>query len=267
MIKLPRLQSGLIDAKVVPGCERATMSIYTANETQRSGDMVRDVLLSTDGNTMTADFVDDGQNVFNDSPIEVRIELPPGSTLDCTTDVAEVRADGLASVSAQTRSGSVVLERCTSADVRTEGGPVTLGDIEGADVRTKGAEGSVSARRIGIRATIRTRGGAIRVADLGAPISRFSTDSGEIHVHATGPGHINLSSNTGAITVTVTDDDLASQLRINVDGLTGSVDVPHDSIVMRGLQLSYDDAPPARADQGEAATNTRKGRPDPGLNL
>lgn len=235
-VKLPRWQDGLIDARVDPDCERATMTVRTRDDSARSGDMARDVDLIAAGNTMRAEFQEDGQRVQGDSPLEVTLTLPPGSTLDCETDTADLRTDGLATVTARTGSGRVTVKSGTSVMARTHDGPVDLGAVEAVDVRTQGPEATVTARQIGILATVKTDGAAIQVDDLSAPLSRFSTNTGEISVHATGPGEMNVSASTGSITVTAADEDVAHGLQINVDSLAGAVDVPKGSTVTRGVQ-------------------------------
>ncbi|SNQ51738.1 conserved hypothetical protein [Frankia canadensis] len=113
--------------------------------------------------------------------VDVTVELPAGSRLDCEASVADVTGSGvLGDCRVKTSMGTIRLERCGSARLRSGAGPITVDDVVGdADVHT--GTGEVRIGPVGGDVTVRNSNGATRIGAVSGEV-RVRNANGRIDI-------------------------------------------------------------------------------------
>jgi hypothetical protein len=154
----------------------------------------------------------DGRWPFARCDTDFEILLPPGVTLDLTTNTGDIQASGSAAVAARTDTGTIrlVVPGAPTVQARTDTGDVTVtGGSAGASVRAQSDTGTVS-------------------LNLAEPPSlvRAVTNTGDVTI--TVPGgvsyHVAAASDTGDTRVSI-PEDRHSPRTVEASTDTGDVEI------------------------------------------
>lgn len=164
--------------------------------------------------------------------VSVRITCPEGSTLECDTASADIKASGtLGETRIRTASGDLVLDRVggrleaksASGDIRVEqvDGPCSLNTVSG-DVDVRSVLGSLSVNSVS---------GDFEAGDVMGDLT-VSSVSGDQRVRAAGPGELAFKAVSGDVQVGIRR---GLRVRLDVNSVSGSI----------GSELEVSDAPVA----------------------
>ena len=131
-------------------------------------------------------------------PVDVRVTVPAGSTVEVGVGSADVRLEGrFAAVTLETGSGDVSIDACGDARIRSGSGDVRIDEVRAASV--KSGTGNVTVHRSTSDIDLQAASGDIRVEDAGAN-ARLSTSSGDIELGSI-RGRIGAKAASGDVVV------------------------------------------------------------------
>lgn len=155
--------------------------------------------------------------VRREPPIEVRVTVPAGSSVEVGVGSADVRLEGrFGAVNLESGSGDVSVDSCGDARVRSGSGDVRIDDAGAASV--KSGSGNIGVRRASSDIDLQGASGDIRVEDVGAN-ARLSSSSGDIELGSV-RGRIGAKSASGDVVV-----GRASEGQLEVSTASGDVAV------------------------------------------
>ncbi|MEV7535402.1 DUF4097 family beta strand repeat-containing protein [Streptomyces hydrogenans] len=255
---------GIITVRAEADCERATLTIHTADEDGDAADTVRAAALRQSGTTLYASVRGKGgtgggttiitgggrravQSVISNnhgSVVQVGGNfVVGGSIIGGDVIVNGVRFTGGGTtviqgsspieITAVVPEGSSVIGGTQSADIVAEGCVLNVsastqsGEVrvdKAAFIDAKTMSGDI---RLGSTDVVEgsTMSGDITIADFGGS-ARLKTMSGDIRAHATTGGDLSASTMSGDITVTATEAALTDDLDVITSTISGSVRAP-----------------------------------------
>jgi len=142
----------------------------------------------------------DGSGVVHSDPSSsVTLLCPRGTNVVIGTHSGSVSCSGaLGRVAIATHSGSVSVEQCTSADIRTATGSVTVGAVAG-ECRANSKSGHVAVGRAPW-CDVHTVSGSVEIG--GVRDGTVHCASGSVEVECQGPGHLDVHTISGKVTLT-----------------------------------------------------------------
>lgn len=243
--------AGVINITTDPDCDHATLTIHTNDEEGPAAEAVRaaalrhpanglyasvqgkggnstTVISGSSGTTVVQSYgtitgnvtgmvISGGDVVVNGvrisggsttltSPIEITAVVPAGSRLVAASQSAEITATGsLDRATASSQSGDVRIDQAATIHAKTQSGDILLGKTDVVESTTMS--------------------GDITIADF-AGTAALKTMSGDIRVHATAGGDLNVRTMSGDITVTATHEAIADNLNVQPSSMSGRVHVP-----------------------------------------
>ena len=195
-----------------------------------------------------------GPSWFSDGgAVDVTIEVPIGSSLDVSSGMGALDADGeFGAVSLRTGMGGIRIDQCTRLRAKTGQGDITIGGAVGHAEITTGT-GKVRAGEIEGSAAIKNSNGETLITEVTGEL-RVSASNGDIDVARVG-GNVVAKASNGAVRI-----GEVARGTITVATASGSIDVGVRTGTAAWLDLSsnygrvYNSL--AAADGAGAAENT-----------
>ncbi|MEV7466151.1 DUF4097 family beta strand repeat-containing protein [Streptomyces kronopolitis] len=255
---------GTVTVRADASCERATLTVSTADEDGPSAEAVRNTALrqiskglhvnvqgdgaSSGGTTIVrgggrgVTVIQSAGNVTG-TMIGYQGDVIGGNFVGGDMIVNGVRVSGGTTIIqggspidivAVVPEGSSVVGHTQSASIDAQG-PLTSitadtqsGAVtveQAADITAKTMSGSVRLGRTDF-VNAKTMSGSVQIADFGGT-ARIKTMSGSVRVHATAGGDVDVNTMSGSITVTATDAALADDLDVRPRSMSGRISVPN----------------------------------------
>jgi hypothetical protein len=243
-----RLPSGSITVNAEPVAV-ATVTLSSARSGQRGEQLIAASTVEFDGGTLTIT-VPDRVRLLSSTPLDLVVQLPPGSSCVLYAASAEVRCSGeFGSLDIRTASGDVTAQQAAGpVNISTASGDVQLGEAAG-EVRLSTASGDASVRRargdvtvnsasgdllIGRAdgsAKVRSASGDVRIECMTAGRGEVTTASGDVSIAVPGGVgvYLDLSAMTGDVRsdLAPADSDGDAELSLHCRSISGDVHVTH----------------------------------------
>lgn len=248
---------GVLTVRAVASCERATLTVHTADEDGPAADAVRAATLRQSVSGLYASVQGDGGNtggttiisgggrgvvqsvISNNSGSVIQVggnfvggdmvvngvRVSGGTTViqgSSPIEIVAVVPEGSSVVGHTQSAGIEALGALANVSANTQSGGVTV--EQAADITAKTMSGSVRLVRTDM-VNANTMSGSVSIADFGGT-ARIKTMSGSVRVHATAGGDIDANTMSGSITVTATDSALADDLDVRPHSMSGRISVP-----------------------------------------
>ncbi|TDW24288.1 putative adhesin [Kribbella kalugense] len=270
-------------------CERATVTIQTADENGPAADAVRSAQLRSTPEGLETSVRGDGStsggaisgggftisggtfgNIRTGRGITVNGMHISGGNDIVVNGVHITGAGGTVNVSqgvspieivAVVPKGSSLQTRSDSADIEATGQLARVdansvsGDVDidrADDIKARTTSGDIRMGRTD-QVSAHSVSGDISIDDFGGS-ARTETVSGDVRVHATEGGNLSAGSVSGNITVTASDANVAQQLNVQTSTVSGRVRTPQPAM----------SAESRRRDDSGGARNYKTGRTGPG---
>jgi DUF4097 and DUF4098 domain-containing protein YvlB len=157
---------------------------------------------------------------FGSAKISVRITCPHGSTLDCDTASADVKAHGtLGETRLRTASGDVSLEQVDARlSAKTASGDLRAERVTGrAEVHSVSGDVELGTVLDGVE--VNSVSGDVSLGEVTGPLT-ISSISGDQRVRAAGPGEIALKAVSGDVQVAIRR---GLRIHLDVNSVSGSI--------------------------------------------
>lgn len=248
---------GTITVRAEADCDRATLTISTADETGPAAEAVRDAalrqsgahdlhasvqgnggstttIISSGGHTvvqsagvvtgsMTGMVIDNGAVVQVGGNVVINGHRISGSLGGSSPiEIIAVVPPG-SSVSARTQTADFeTIGELAQVSATTHAGTVRIAHAEDITARTQ--TGDVRLEHTDM-VQVKTQTGNVTIADFGGT-AQIKTQTGDIRIHATAGGDITARSQIGDIDVTATDAALNDDLDVRPSTMTGRIRTP-----------------------------------------
>jgi hypothetical protein len=235
--------AGVIELRSEEDCERARLEISTDDEFGPAAAAVAGARVQWRDGRLSVSVVGEPDNEAG-VPVTITGVVPPGCTLEVETTSATISTDGVAEVDARSQSGPVVVDKADLLRARVVDSDVQVGDAFEVDARVKGrgdirvdharrldartTYGDITVKRHDGEAQVHSQDGDITVENFETGSVRAGTTRGGVRVNATGPGTVDVTSETGSLTVTADSPETAALLRVRADS-RGQVTIPKES--------------------------------------
>ena len=183
--------------------ETVSVSLQPSHGGSRSAEnLIADTEVSFENGKLTVEVPKRG-HLRGDASVDLRVELPEGSSASVNTASADLRCTGeLGSLSGHTASGDVTADRISGqADLSTASGDVRLADVAGP-LTIQTASGDASIERAGDDVTVNSASGDVRIKHA-AGSAEVKTASGDVRIDSISAGRVNTNSVSGDVTVAV----------------------------------------------------------------
>ncbi|MFF5265319.1 DUF4097 family beta strand repeat-containing protein [Actinomadura viridis] len=245
---------GTITVRAERDCDRATLTVRTADQSGPAADAVRQAALRQDGAALRADVQGAGTGCATvitggGTTIVQSAGTVTGSMTGLVIGAGDVIVNGYRvsgggatviagsspiEITAVVPKGSTVIGRTQSADITVTGTAKAItADTQSGDVRadTVGhliADTQSGDVRIGQATdiTAATMSGDVTVTDLSGT-ARVKTMSGDVRIHATGGGDVTTSTMSGDIDITATRAAIDRGLTVRTGTMSGRVRTPN----------------------------------------